>query len=218
MHTCIHTYIHICMHTYTHFARKRSSSEQLSGVYGFLFRISVNWEVLNGVGVDGVGGIFPFLSVFYIVSLLFVVFLFLFILHFSLTLLEDKGKRLQLTAKMGNFTPTPSAPTPCQTSRVNHLTDWWPLGQRRYEVHAAMGLQNCAGVIRISQLENDSNAAKTSVRAPGCQRMSVNTLLCDTSGRGEDSHWLLASGSEEVRSARGHGFAKLCGSHQGISR
>ena len=35
----------------------------------------------------------------------------------SLLLLKDKGKQQQFTAKMGNFTPTPSAPTPCKTSR-----------------------------------------------------------------------------------------------------
>ena len=36
---------------------------------------------------------------------------------------------------------------------------------------------------RNSQLENDSNAAKKTVFAlPGSQRMSVNTLLCDTLG------------------------------------
>ena len=43
--------------------------------------------------------------------------LFFVFLRFSLILLEDKGKRLQFTAKMGNFTPTPSAPTPFRTSR-----------------------------------------------------------------------------------------------------
>ena len=37
---------------------------------------------------------------------------------------------------------------------------------------------------RNSQLENRSNAAKKTVFAlPGCQRMSVNTLLCDTLGQ-----------------------------------
>ena len=35
-------------------------------------------------------------------------------LRFSLLLLKDKSKQQQLTAKMGNFTPTPSAPTPVQ--------------------------------------------------------------------------------------------------------
>ena len=30
----------------------------------------------------------------------------------------NKGQRLQFTGKMGNFTPTPSAPTPFETSRI----------------------------------------------------------------------------------------------------
>ena len=34
---------------------------------------------------------------------------------------KDKGKQQQFTAKMENFTPTPSAPTPCKTSRQEHL-------------------------------------------------------------------------------------------------
>ena len=38
-------------------------------------------------------------------------------LHFSLTLLEQKGKQLQFTGEMWNFTPTPSAPTLFRTSR-----------------------------------------------------------------------------------------------------
>ena len=46
----------------------------------------------------------------------FPLFFFVF-LCFSLALLEDKGKRLQFTANMGNFTLMPSAPTPCKTSR-----------------------------------------------------------------------------------------------------
>ena len=41
-------------------------------------------------------------------------------LRFSLLLLKDKGKQQQFAAKMGNFTPTPSAPTPCKTSRTQH--------------------------------------------------------------------------------------------------
>ena len=84
------------------------------------------WEVLNGVGVDGVRGISRFLRFFFFVFLRFFVFfrfflfffsLFLVFLRFSLILLEDKDEQLQFTAKMGNFTPTPSAPTPCATSR-----------------------------------------------------------------------------------------------------
>ena len=39
-------------------------------------------------------------------------------LGFSLLILKDKGKQQRFTAKMGNFTPTPSAPTPCKTSRI----------------------------------------------------------------------------------------------------
>ena len=47
-------------------------------------------------------------------------------LRFSLLLLKDKGKQQQFTAKMGNFTPTPSAPTPCKTSRLWALWDSLP--------------------------------------------------------------------------------------------
>ena len=38
----------------------------------------------------------------------------------SLLLQKDEGKQQQFTAKMGNVTPTPSAPTPCRTSRIFH--------------------------------------------------------------------------------------------------
>ena len=69
-----------------------------------------NWEVLNGVGVDGVGGVF---SVFFrYFSLVFffhfflrfssVFFAFFILLCFSLILLENKGKRLQFTAIIMN--------------------------------------------------------------------------------------------------------------------
>ena len=71
-----------------------------------------NWEVLNGVGVDGVGVIFPFLCILPLFLRIFPLFF-----RFSLLLLKDKGKQQQFTRKMGNFTPTPSAPTPCKTSR-----------------------------------------------------------------------------------------------------
>ena len=68
------------------------------------------WEVLNGVGVDGVRGILPFftlvsfsllfcfLSVAFLHFSLFFFFFFVF-LRFSLILLEDKGKRQRFTAK-----------------------------------------------------------------------------------------------------------------------
>ena len=48
-------------------------------------------------------------------------------LRFSLLLLMDKGQQQQFTAKMGNFTPTPSAPTPCETSRFYETTLLFPL-------------------------------------------------------------------------------------------
>ena len=58
----------------------------------------VNWEVLNGVGVDGVGVIFPFFYAFFPFFYAFFPFFFAFV---------------YLLQKMGNFTPTPR-----KTSRV----------------------------------------------------------------------------------------------------
>ena len=87
----------------------------------------VAYLVINEVGVDGVGGIFPFFTFFFVFLrafsffFAFLRFSSLFFLRFSLILLEDKGKRLQFTANMGNFTPTPSAPTPFRTSRIFRL-------------------------------------------------------------------------------------------------
>ena len=78
------------------------------------FRTMIYWEVLNGVGVDGVGVIFPFFYAFFPCFYAFFPFFYAFVPFF---LLKDKGKQQQFTAKMGNFTPTPSAPTPCKTSR-----------------------------------------------------------------------------------------------------
>ena len=83
---------------------------------GLLFNpdwFSQAWEVLNGVGVDGVGVIFPFFHAFFP----FFTHFSPHFTHFSPLRLMDKGKQQQFTAKMGNFTPTPSAPTPCKTSR-----------------------------------------------------------------------------------------------------
>ena len=57
---------------------------------------------------------------------------FLRFLYFSLVFLlfsHDKSKRLQFTGKMGNFTPTPSAPTPFRTSRTNHFWGFSLFGQ-----------------------------------------------------------------------------------------
>ena len=82
------------------------------------------WEVPNGVGVDGVVSDFPFFYAFFPFFYAFFPFFHAFfplLLRFSLLLLKDKGKQQQFTAKMGNFTPTPSAPTPCKTSRVSNF-------------------------------------------------------------------------------------------------
>ena len=54
------------------------------------------WEVLNGVGVDGVGVIFPLFYAFFVFYANFRFFsLFFVFLRFSLLLLEDKGKQQQ---------------------------------------------------------------------------------------------------------------------------
>ena len=73
------------------------------------------WEVLNGVGVDGVGVIFPFFYAFFAFLRIFS-FFFVFLRFSSLfsSSPKDRGEQQQFTAKMGNFTPTPSAPTPCK--------------------------------------------------------------------------------------------------------
>ena len=72
----------------------------------------------------------PFLRIFPLFLRIFPLFL-----RFSLLLPQDKGKQQQFTAKMGNFTPTPSAPTPCKTSRTrnrmrfpsgNEMFGLWP--------------------------------------------------------------------------------------------
>ena len=76
------------------------------GILGFFF-------ALNGVGVDGVGGNFSFFFVFLRFSLFFFVSL-----CFSPHSPRTRGKQLQFTGKTGNFTPTPSAPTPLRTSRL----------------------------------------------------------------------------------------------------
>ena len=84
----------------------------------------INWEVLNGVGVDGGRSDFPlFLRIFPLFLRIFPLFLrnFPLFLRISPLFLKGKGKEQQFAAKMGNFTPTPSAPTPCKTSRINDL-------------------------------------------------------------------------------------------------
>ena len=68
---------------------------------------------------------FAFLRIFthFFVFFRFSSFFFVF-LRFSPLLLKDKGEQQQYTAKMGNFTPTPSAPTPCKTSRKEHRQEF----------------------------------------------------------------------------------------------
>ena len=79
------------------------------------------WEVLHGVGVDGVGEILPPLFLFFLRFFAFFcsffVLVFSFVFPRSPLILLEEGQKLQLTGKMGNFTPTPSAPTPLKTSR-----------------------------------------------------------------------------------------------------
>ena len=91
----------------------------------------LGWEILNGVGVDGVGGIFP--PFFFRFSLLFFVFLrssslFFAFLRFSLQFFQfffffvflcfylRQGQTTAIYCK--NFTPTWSTPTPGKTSRL----------------------------------------------------------------------------------------------------
>ena len=77
---------------------------------GLVVRIArpTSWEVLNGVGVDGVGGIFSFFffSLFFVFLRFFVFFfrfssLFFVFLRFSGILLEDKGNDCNLLQRWG---------------------------------------------------------------------------------------------------------------------
>ena len=67
---------------------------------------------------------FSFFLSFFFAFLRFSSLFFVF-LRFSPILLEQ-GKRLQFTGKMGNFTPTPSAPTPFRTYPFRSKTTGWP--------------------------------------------------------------------------------------------
>ena len=77
------------------------------------------WEVLNGVGVDEVGGTFPFFCLFF-VSLCFFLFLSFFFLRFSsLFCYSPRGKGgndCNLLQRWG-ISLRPSAPTPLKTCR-----------------------------------------------------------------------------------------------------
>ena len=53
------------------------------------------WEVLNGVGVDGVRVIFPFFYAFFVFYAFFRFFFAFVFLRFSLLLVKDKGKQQQ---------------------------------------------------------------------------------------------------------------------------
>ena len=62
-----------------------------------------------------------FLRIFVFYALFFVFFcsfFFVFLLLFSSSPKGQGQTTAKFTAKMGNFTPTPSAPTPCKTSRL----------------------------------------------------------------------------------------------------
>ena len=89
------------------------------------------WEVLNGVGVDGVGGIFPFFTFLFLFFLrfflpLFFVSLFFFlfclrfssfffgILRFSLILPRGQGQTTAIYCKNGQFDSDPVCTDPVQ--------------------------------------------------------------------------------------------------------
>ena len=92
--------------------RGLKNSDTFRILFWILFR-HFSYQVLNGFGVDGVGGILPFfyacVSFFFVFvlsfaflrfSLLFVAFFRFF--RFSLIFLKDKRKRMPFTAKIGN--------------------------------------------------------------------------------------------------------------------
>ena len=81
------------------------------------------WEVLTGVGADGVGGLFHYYFFFVFLSfssffLVFFFFLFFFFFFAFLLILLAQEQTTATYWKMGNFSPTPSAPTPFRTSRM----------------------------------------------------------------------------------------------------
>ena len=72
------------------------------------------WEVLNGVGVDGVGVIFPFFCAFFPFFCAFFPFFCAFFPFFCAFLLKDKGQQQQFTAKNGEFHSDPVCTDPVQ--------------------------------------------------------------------------------------------------------
>ena len=94
------------------------------------------WEVLQGVGVDGVGGNFPFRSFPFFhpfFSFVFVCFssLSLAFLHFlAFSFVHEQIPAI--LRKNGNFTPTPSALTPFEISQqsqdsIDSALVRWPI-------------------------------------------------------------------------------------------
>ena len=80
-------------------------------MYVFFF----SWEVLHGVGVDGVGVIFPFFYAFFVFYAFFRFFpLFFVFLRFSLLLPKDKGKQHKIYCKNGEFHSDPVYTDPVQ--------------------------------------------------------------------------------------------------------
>ena len=88
------------------------------------------WEVLYGVGVHGVGVIFPFLRTFRFFTHFFAFLsLFFVFLRFSLLLLKDKGKQEQFTAKNGEFHSDPVCTDPVQNFPILNCLDLRSLGR-----------------------------------------------------------------------------------------
>ena len=78
------------------------------------------WEVLNGVGVDGVGVIFPFFYAFFVFLRNFSLF-FAFLRFSSLFSSSPRGQgqtTAKFTAKKGEFHSDPVCTDPVQTSRT----------------------------------------------------------------------------------------------------
>ena len=82
---------------------------------------SANWEVLNGVGVDGVGGIVPFFSFFFVFLRFFFVFLRFssFFLVFWPILLEE-GQTTAIYWENGEFHSDPVCTDPVRNFPSKH--------------------------------------------------------------------------------------------------
>ena len=74
------------------------------------------WEVLNGVGVDGIGVIFPFLRIFPLFLCIFPLFLRIFplFLRIFLLLLKDNCQTTAIYCKNGEFHSDPVCTDPVQ--------------------------------------------------------------------------------------------------------